>query len=343
MLTPASLYTLRRICHYYGSKKVLDINEFSISTGSILGLSGANGSGKTTFLKLLAFAMAPSQGEIRFNGRREHPMSARVRSKVTLMTQTPYLLKRSVLDNVVYGLKIRKDTHKLKQRATRALAAVGLNFDEFHTRAWHQLSGGETQRVALAARLILKPKALLLDEPVASVDAESARLIRQASLAARNQWGCTLIIVSHDLAWLNACSDTRISMEKGRIFFPHEEIVLPAPYQAVKTGSSSNWVLPLSNGQEVRLPEKTGKTALIPADKINITQEIVTPSDEKNKIPVLVSRMALEPKTDRIEVDFNTDTFRLTLLLSKEQVSRLNLQPGKKRALIFRTRDIFWR
>lgn len=343
MPPPAPLYTLCRIRHYYGSKKVLDIDEFSIPAGSILGLSGPNGSGKTTFLKLLAFAMAPSRGEIRFNGRREYPMSARVRARVTLMPQTPYLLKRSVLENVVYGLKIRKDTQKLKQRAARALAAVGLDFDEFHNRVWHQLSGGEAQRVALAARLILEPRALLLDEPVASVDAESARLIRQASLAARDKWGCTLIIVSHDRAWLNACADTRVSMEKGRIFSTHEEIILPLPYRTEQTGSTINRVLPLPNGRQISLPDKTGETALIPADKVNISRDVDNPSDEKNQIPVLVTRMALEPKTGRIEVEFNGEAFGFTLLLSKEQAGALNLQPGKKRTLVFRTRDIFWR
>jgi len=343
MTQPTHLYTLCRISHYYGSKKVLDIDEFSIPAGTILGLSGPNGSGKTTLLKLLAFAIAPSHGEIRFNGRREYPMSARVRSKVTLMTQTPYLLKRSVLDNVVYGLKIRKDTKKLKQRAGRALAAVGLGFDTFHNRAWHQLSGGEAQRVALAARLILEPRALLLDEPVASVDAESALLIRQASLAARDKWGCTLIIVSHDLAWLNAVSDTRVSMEKGRIFSTHKEIVLPPPYQTIQTDSTANWVLPISSGRHISLPDKTGETALISADKIKIIQTSENQSDERNRIPVLVTSMALEPKTGDIEVDFDADTFRLTLLLSKEQAGALNMQPGKKSTLVFRTQDIFWR
>nr|WP_320192165.1 ATP-binding cassette domain-containing protein [uncultured Desulfobacter sp.] len=343
MNAPASLYTLSHICHYYGSKKVLDIDEFSIPAGSILGLSGPNGSGKSTLLKLLAFAMAPSQGEIHFNGRREHPMSARVRSRVTLMTQTPYLLKRSVLDNVTYGLKIRKETQKLRQRAANAMAAVGLDFDEFHNRAWHQLSGGEAQRVALAARLILEPRALLLDEPVASVDGQSARLIRRASLAARDKWGCTLIVVSHDLAWLNAFSDIRVSMEKGRIFSTHTEIILPPPYQTEKIGSTVNWILPVSSDRHIILPSKTGETALIPADKINIVKDVEAPSDEKNQIPVLVTRMALEPKTGRIEVDVDANTFRLTLLLSKNQTGALNLQPGEKRNLVFRAQDVVWR
>lgn len=343
MTSPASLYTLSRLCHYYGSQKVLDIEEFSIPAGTILGLSGPNGSGKSTLLKLLAFALAPSQGEIHFDGRREFPMSARVRSRVTLMTQTPYLLKRSVLENVVYGLKIRKENLKLKQRAARAMAAVGLDFDEFHNRAWHQLSGGEAQRVALAARLILEPRALLLDEPVASVDGQSARLIRRAALAARDKWGCTLIVVSHDLTWLNAFSDIRVSMEKGRIFSTREEIILPPPYQVQKTAGSENWILPVSDALHISLPAKTGETALIPVDKINIAKDVQDPSNDKNQIPILITRMALEPKTGYIEVDVDVNAFRLTLLLSKEQTGALTLQPGEKRTLVFSKRDIFWR
>ena len=343
MTPPASLYTLDNIRHYYGSNKVLDIDEFSISAGSILGLSGPNGSGKSTLLKLLAFAMTPSQGEIYFDGRREHPMSARVRSRVTLMTQTPYLLKRPVLDNVLYGLKIRKDTHNLTQRAARAMAAVGLDFDEFHDRAWHQLSGGEAQRVALAARLILEPRALLLDEPVASVDGSSALLIRRASLAARDKWGCTLIIVSHDLAWLNAISDTRVSMEKGRIFSTHEEIILPPPYRQEQTDGAANWILLVSEDRHIRLPDKIGETALIHADHIRIVPTNETRDDGNNRVPVTITQMALEPKTGHIEVDFDADTFRLTLLLPQEKAGTLNLQPGKKRVLAFSTRDIFWR
>jgi tungstate transport system ATP-binding protein len=223
------------------------------------------------------------------------------------------------------------------------MAAVGLDFDDFHNRAWHQLSGGEAQRVALAARLILEPRALLLDEPVASVDAESTRLIRRASLAARDQWGCTLIIVSHDLTWLNAFSDTRISMEKGRIFSTHEEIILPPPYRTMQTASTVNWILPVARDRHISLPDKTGETALIPADKITIAQDTEFTSDEKNRIPALVTQMALEPKTGHIEVDFDADTFRLTLLVSPKQAGALNLQPGKKRTLVFRTRDILWR
>jgi tungstate transport system ATP-binding protein len=73
----------------------------------------------------------------------------------------------------------------------------------FAGRRWHQLSGGEAQRVALAARLILRPRILILDEPTASVDISTTQCIREAALTARKQWGTTLLIASHDHNWWN--------------------------------------------------------------------------------------------------------------------------------------------
>jgi ABC-type molybdate transport system ATPase subunit len=111
----------------------------------------------------------------------------------------------------------------------------------------------------------------------------------------------------------------------------------------MQTASTVNWILPVARDRHISLPDKTGETALIPADKITIAQDTEFTSDEKNRIPALVTQMALEPKTGHIEVDFDADTFRLTLLVSPKQAGALNLQPGKKRTLVFRTRDILWR
>ncbi len=333
------LYELNRVCHLYGHKKVLDIDALKIPAGSILGLSGPNGSGKSTLLKLMAFAMAPTQGKILFNSRPEFPMSPRVRSRVTLLTQKPYLLKRSVFDNVIYGLKIRKDTQNLKQRVAQALAAVGLDFHEFHHRSWHQLSGGEAQRVAMAARLILRPKALLLDEPVASVDTESARLIRRASLDARDSWGCTLIIVSHDLIWLNQCSDTRISMEKGRIFSTLEESILPPPYEK-RLGQDT--LKDIGNNEYIRLSPQTGSTAVIPQKQIKLGLSKEEKNGYDNQVTAQIISMTLEQKTGDILTTLSVGNFSISLTLTRDQVLAQGLGPGKKIILMFRSKDIAW-
>ncbi|MCG8686958.1 MAG: ATP-binding cassette domain-containing protein [Desulfobacterales bacterium] len=334
------LYKLDRVSHFYGDKKVLDIEQLAIKTGSITGLSGPNGSGKSTLLKLLAFAMKPSKGEIRFNNQVEVPLSPRIRSKVTLLTQKPYLLKRSVFDNVIYGLKIRKDTTNLKQRAARALEQVGLDYDDFHNRYWHELSGGEAQRVAMAARLILKPKALLLDEPVASVDSKSAQLIRKASLWAKDEWGCTLVIVSHDLAWLHECSDTRISMAGGSIFSTGEESIIPPPY----TEKAKNRVIKdLGNNEAINLSQRTGSTAVITQDRITLSRSKKQGNGYGNQVTAQVTQMLLEQKTGEILTTLAMDNFTLTLSLSPDQISNLELQPGMDIILMFNTKDIAWR
>jgi len=135
---------------------------------------------------------------------------------VTLLNQEPYLLKRSVEGNISYGLKIRglSDTAR---PVSRALSKVGLDPDKLLHRSWRELSGGEAQRVALAARLVLKPRVLLLDEPTASVDRESSELILRAALDAREQWGTTLIIISHQLTWLKQIADHILSMDYGKL------------------------------------------------------------------------------------------------------------------------------
>ena len=113
MTTKEHIFHLKEISHFYGDTKVLEIDDLKIEKGSITGLIGPNGSGKSTLLKLLAFAQQPTFGQIFYNGKQGFPFSPLVRSKVTLLTQKPYLLKRTVFDNIAYGLKIRKETEKL--------------------------------------------------------------------------------------------------------------------------------------------------------------------------------------------------------------------------------------
>ena len=99
----------------------------------------------------------------------------------------------------------------------RALEVVGLDPDKFRKRQWFELSGGEVQRVALAARLVLKPKLLLMDEPTASLDEKSALLIRQAAMSAREEYCASLVVASHDMTWLKAIADRIIHLENGII------------------------------------------------------------------------------------------------------------------------------
>lgn len=211
-----TLYRLEGVVQKYGERTVLSIDDLQIQKGRIIGLVGHNGSGKSTLLRLLAFLEDPVCGRVYYVGTPCSTRHAWVRRQVTLLPQEPYLLKRSVASNVGYGLKVRGEGPN-GRRIADVLEMVGLAPADFSKRPWHALSGGEAQRVALAARLILRPRVLLLDEPTTSLDEESTKRIQQASLAARTNWGTTLVVASHDTHWLDSVCDRILKVAKGRV------------------------------------------------------------------------------------------------------------------------------
>ena len=209
MTVSQPIYRIENLVHRYKSDPVV------AEPASITGLVGPNGSGKSTLLKIMAFIFRPTQGRILFDGKPALPFDESVRFLVTLLTQDPYLMKRTVFKNIAYGLKVRGNREDWACQVHDSLAMVGLDPDTFARRQWDELSGGEAQRVALAARLVLNPRVLLLDEPTASVDAASSELIRAASLRARSEWGTTLVIASHDREWLYDVCDEVVHLFKG--------------------------------------------------------------------------------------------------------------------------------
>ncbi|WP_308583625.1 ABC transporter ATP-binding protein [uncultured Desulfovibrio sp.] len=202
----ANLYEARNIVQRYNGREALSVQYLSIEEGEAVFLTGPNGCGKSTLLRLLAFLERPAAGELRYAG------GAEGRKEATLLLQDPYLLHMSVFNNVVLGLKLRHQGADLRQTFECCMQAAG--FDDpwnFADRGPRELSGGERQRVALASRLALRPRVLLLDEPTANVDAASARAI---ALAVRNSTaeGMTVVCATHDPALLRAIDAREIKL-----------------------------------------------------------------------------------------------------------------------------------
>ncbi|MCF8044255.1 MAG: energy-coupling factor ABC transporter ATP-binding protein [Desulfarculaceae bacterium] len=337
------LYQLHNVVHCYNDTRALSIDRMAIPAGSVTGLIGPNGSGKSTLLKLLAFAFNPTEGEIRFRGRMAYPFSREVRSRVTLLTQEPYLLKRNVFDNIAYGLKVRKDTDRLVERVEKALATVGLPYQEFAFRKWHELSGGETQRAAMAARLILEPEVLLLDEPTASVDVESAKLIRDASLAARELFGTTLVISSHDWHWLYEICDNLLHLFKGMIFDSGMENILSGPWE--KQGDK---LYAKNIGQKEKIfvsaPPEGKSYALIPENSLSIIpmDAETTTSHFDNRLEGIITRMILQKSSMEIIASIMISDLFFTVRLSGETVRSLSLAPGVRVVIRFQKDSVKW-
>jgi tungstate transport system ATP-binding protein len=340
-MSKAPIYRIQNLVHQYHSSTVLEIDELTIPKNAIIGLSGPNGSGKTTLLKMLAFIEKPSRGSIYFNERKAEPFSSRVRSQVTYLPQVPYLMKRTVLDNITYGLKIRKDQGDHKKKGYEALSMVGLSGEAFANRKWFELSGGEAQRVALAARLILKPKVLLLDEPTANVDENSSRMIRDASLRAIEKWDTTLLIASHDLDWLNDICQDIIYLFQGQLSGSGKNNILFSPFHQNPDGG---WEKLIGDQQSflITQPPLRRSAAVIPSSSMQIFPQNDLTTWKKNMVRGVLTHLRVERARNTVIAYVLVEGFQFIVDLSQEQQQDSRLYPGKEVFLSFNPQDIKW-
>jgi tungstate transport system ATP-binding protein len=333
------IYEISSLKHSYAGKTVLEIERLTVQPASIVGLIGPNGSGKSTLLKLLGLIERPTQGMIHFNGRPVEPFSDEARFLVTLLPQEPFLMKRSVLNNVSYGLKLRGNGKDMVERVYEALSLVGLLGKDFAKRPWYALSGGEAQRVALAARLALTPKVLLMDEPTANVDAASAQRIKEASLQVRQNLGTTLIIASHDWQWLYEICDEILHLFKGRIFGTGRETIIFGPWQKLET---AKWGKVLSDNQRLYVPAPPDPEAAAVIDVLSVGEEDTNCSGEDVKLRGTVSRLSLERKTGRIFATILVGDLPFTVGLTPQQSMTQAIFPGKTLNIRYHLDQIKW-
>ena len=333
------VYEIQSLNHSYAGKTVLSIDHLKVQPASIVGLIGPNGSGKSSLLRLLGLIDRPTNGEILFNGSPVEPFSDETRFLISLLPQEPFLLKRSVLKNVSYGLKLRGNGKDVSRRVNEALSLVGLPFKEFARRPWYALSGGESLRVALAARLALEPKVLLLDEPTASVDAVSAQLIKEASLRARLELGTTLIIASHDWQWLYEICDEIVHLFKGRIFGTGRETIIFGPWQKLATGK---WGKLLSDRQQLRVSAPPSQDAAAVIEVLSVSEGRSITAGEGIVLSGIVSRLSLERKTGRIFATILVGDLPFTVRLTSQQNKNHTIFPGKTISISYRLDQIRW-
>jgi tungstate transport system ATP-binding protein len=225
-------------------RRLLEIEELFVHAGRCLLLTGPNGIGKTTLLKILSGLEPPDHALVEYLGA---PLSwpvarRRFRREVIYLHQQAYLFDRSVTDNVTYGLRgLGLAQVQVAERVERALEWAGLS--HLAGRNARELSGGERQRVALTRALILAPRILLLDEPFAGLDDESRQ--RTGFLIQRlksDQVG--VVVTSHELLPLIGIADQHFELRAGQLIPPsrgvrmagaHPETDNDAPYGQVVT------------------------------------------------------------------------------------------------------------
>jgi len=342
MDTVKSLYELHNIEQYYDGRKVLDIDNLVIEANQIVGFFGPNGSGKSTLFSLLSFIDKPSHGEIEFNGISNKKIDHETKQSVVIVPQNPYLLKRTVFDNITFGLKLRKQFDNLEERVSEALNIVGLD-SSFAQRKWSQLSGGEAQRVALAARLILRPKVLILDEPTSGVDTNSAQLIKEAILYAKQNYNTTIFISSHDHNWLNHICDRKVALFQGNLVESGSVNLLFAPWEKDTNG---NLVKVFLDNQRLIIQnsfdKKRDSVMMIKSDHIEICRENCDDMKNENTLIGVIDTIRQQPSTSELLIEFTIGGICFTSKITREEMHKQTLLPGDKINVNIDTSCVCW-
>lgn len=204
--------SVRKIKKFYGEDQILDIDNFTFKSGRISGIMGPNGAGKTTLLNIMAGLDDNYEGCVRYGEQSiEH-----VRRKVTLVFQKGGLFKRSVYENIAYPLRLRGlDGMDIKSRVDSVIKS--LEIENLGDKKAHKLSGGETQKVALARALVFEPSLLLLDEPTASIDPEFVRVMEKAIVDYNRETGATVIIITHSKEQAERMCDDLVFIQNGKV------------------------------------------------------------------------------------------------------------------------------
>jgi putative spermidine/putrescine transport system ATP-binding protein len=207
---------LRGVTKRFGGVTAVDRLDLEVRHGEFLSLLGPSGCGKTTTLRLIAGFERPDEGEIRIEGADVARLPAYRRPVNTVFQSYALFPHLTVLENVGYGLKQRGVPRA--ERRTRADELLELvHLPNVGNRKPKELSGGQQQRVALARALVLRPKVLLLDEPLGALDLRVRKELQIELKRIQESVGITFVYVTHDQEEALAMSDRVVVMHAGRI------------------------------------------------------------------------------------------------------------------------------
>ncbi|MFE0676822.1 ABC transporter ATP-binding protein [Streptomyces sp. NPDC058867] len=214
--TQAATVEFRSLRRRFGATVALDGLDLTARPGELLALLGPSGCGKTTALRMLAGFEHPDSGEVLVDGTDVTRVPAHRRDAGMVFQSYSLFPHLDALDNVAFGLRMRKvKASERRSRAAELLELVGLA--DQGGRYPHQLSGGQQQRVALARALALRPRVLLLDEPLSALDAKVRLSLREEIRRLQQELGITTLFVTHDQEEALSLADRVAVMRAGRL------------------------------------------------------------------------------------------------------------------------------
>ncbi|MBQ7113975.1 MAG: energy-coupling factor transporter ATPase [Clostridia bacterium] len=196
--------------------------DLTVHDGEFLGLIGHTGSGKSTFVQHLNGLLQPTSGTVTVDGFNMADKKQRVQGRrlVGMVFQYPeyQLFEETVQRDVAYGVKnMGMGEKEALERADEAMALVGLDPVKFRDKSPFELSGGEKRRAALAGIIVMRPKYLVLDEPMAGLDPLGRHAILDTIDSLRETLGCAVVMVSHSMDDMADRAERIAVLAKGRL------------------------------------------------------------------------------------------------------------------------------
>ncbi len=299
---------------------VADVS-LTVQPGELVALLGPSGVGKSTLLKMIAGIEHPDSGDIVLDGQSLLPVPAHQRS-VTLMFQQPYLFPfMRVGENVAFGLRMqRQPKQAIAAAVADALALVELA--GFERRRPADLSGGEQQRVALARALVTRPRVLLLDEPLSSLDTAVRHTLQEAIRRIQRDLHLTTMLVTHDLQEALTMADRIALLQEGGTLevcaTPTELYLRPPTVAAARfmgvsaffAGEPTSDGFRLANGVWVSCaaPPLAGATVLLAIRPEHLR---LVPAAAENTLPATVRGVVYRGEASDIDVETAVGVLRV--------------------------------
>ena len=308
----------------FGSVTAVDGVDLDIAEGEFFSMLGPSGSGKTTVLRLIAGFEQPTSGTVQLRGRDVTSNPPFDRDVNTVFQDYALFPHMTVLENVAFGLRVRgvKKTERLA-RAHESLDAVRLS--NYGARKPSELSGGQRQRVALARATVVKPKVLLLDEPLGALDLNLREQMQVELKELQRSLGITFIFVTHDQEEALTLSDRIAVFNNGKI----EQLGTPTEiYERPKTSFVASFV-GTSNIFDENLSKNLlgrGGTNSVRPERITLSETLAAAT---NSAAGTIAELIYVGTSTRIVVDL--DVGKRIIVLEQNSTSNDSAAPSDRR------------
>ena len=204
------------------AQRALEDISLTIEEGEFLGIIGHTGSGKSTFVQLIGGLLQPASGRVMVDGMdmADKKQRTQARRRVGLVFQYPeyQLFEEPVARDIAYGPRnMGMEENEIEAAVHEAMELVGLPYKDFSDKSPFELSGGEKRRAALAGVIAMRPKYLILDEPMAGLDPAGRFDILSTIDSLRSEIGCAVVMVSHSMEDVARCAGRIAVLSHGRV------------------------------------------------------------------------------------------------------------------------------